>query len=120
MEEKFPEAREWAQLARANAAEPDVHAQAMWRGVSAKLEAQAGRFDDADAMSQQAVELLESTDALNERGAIHLDRAEVLRLRGEERAARDTARLARDLFSHKGNIVAAARAEEALRQRAAV
>jgi len=111
MQGKHDDARVWAQTARDMTSDLDLHAQSLWRSVTAKLEARTGRFDVADALSGEAVTLLEPTDALNDKGNALLDRAEVLRFSGREDAAIASARLARDLFFRKGNAVSAKRAE---------
>jgi DNA-binding SARP family transcriptional activator len=108
---RYVEAQSWAETARENAVDGDLHAQAMWRSISAKFEAQAGQFERAEALSSEALGLLAQTDALNDRGKVLLDRAEVFRLAGRDDAARETARTAAALFREKGNLVLAARAE---------
>ena len=108
---RYVEAQTWADTAVDNSAVGDLHAQALSRSITAKLAAQAGDLERADALSNEAVRLLAETDAFNDRANVLLDRAEVLHLAGSDDAARETARAAASLLRQKGNSVSAARAE---------
>mgnify|MGYP003287545709 CR=1 FL=1 len=108
----FTEAEEWANLARQHATEGDVSAQFSWRGALAKVRAQQGELREAEALAREAVEFSERTDATNQRGYVLLSLAEVLRSAGLTEEAKTCAESAGDLFTHKGNVVSAARANE--------
>jgi DNA-binding SARP family transcriptional activator len=120
LEERYEDARDWAERARTHSAEADLHAQAAWRRVSAKLDARAGRCTRALQLAREAVALFESTDALNDRAGALLDQAHTLRLCGDDRSAHACALHAHDLFVRKGNVVEAAYADDALRQTTSV
>ena len=117
---KYDEAQVWAQTARGHASAGDLHAQAAWRSVTAKLHARRGERTQAETLSVEAVALLDATDALNDRGSTLFDRAEVLLALGDERAAAATVRAARDLWVRKGNVVLAGRATARLAETSVV
>jgi tetratricopeptide (TPR) repeat protein len=109
---EFAEAAHWADLARRNTGEGDVSAEFSWRAALAKVRAQQGAVDEAEALAREAVALTERTDALNQRGYALLSLAEVLRIAGSSEEAWACAGSAADLFTRKGNVVSAARANE--------
>jgi class 3 adenylate cyclase/tetratricopeptide (TPR) repeat protein len=82
----------------------------IWRSARAQALARLGRPDEADALSQEAVERSEPTDGLNLRGDALLAQADVLRACGRDAAATRSAIAAKALYERKGNCVMAARA----------
>jgi tetratricopeptide (TPR) repeat protein len=82
----------------------------MWRGVRAKLLARAGRIEAAEALSREALDLIERTDLLTHQGDALLDLADVLGLAGRTDEAGEAARGALALYERKGNLVSAQRA----------
>jgi DNA-binding SARP family transcriptional activator len=106
------EAEQWASVARRHTKEGDVGAQFSWRAVLAKILGQQGTVDEAELLAREAVALAERTDAINQRGYVLLSLAEVLRIAGRTEEAASCADSAADLFTRKGNVVAAARAKE--------
>jgi DNA-binding SARP family transcriptional activator len=106
------EAEHWANVARQHASESDISAQFLSRAVHAKVLARQGALDDAEAHARGAVALAERTDAVNQQGYVWLSLAEVLRIAGSSEEASTCAASAADLFSRKGNVVWAARANE--------
>jgi DNA-binding SARP family transcriptional activator len=106
------EAEQWAYVARQHTSEGDISAEFSWRAVLAKVRAQQGAVDEAEALAREAVAITERTDAINQRGHVLLSLAEVLQIAGSIEEARMCAESAAHLFGRKGNIVSAARANE--------
>jgi DNA-binding SARP family transcriptional activator len=105
------EASTWARISESNAAEADWSAMAASRSVMAKLRAQEGDSEEAEALALGAVDLIDETDSLNQRAQTLLNLAEVLRTAGRPDDAAAAAAGAIDLYGRKGNIVAAKRAQ---------
>jgi DNA-binding SARP family transcriptional activator/tetratricopeptide (TPR) repeat protein len=108
----FAEAERWADVARRHTSEGDISAQFPWRAVLAKVLAQQGAVDDAEALGREAVVFSERTDAINQRGYVLLSLAEVLKIAGRTEDASKCADSAAALFARKGNVMSAARANE--------
>jgi DNA-binding SARP family transcriptional activator len=113
-QERYDEAEMWAEKSQAHAGYEDLDAQSSWRVVAAKLGARKGEHKEADALSRAAIDIADSTDALNDRAGTQFARAEVLRLAGREEEAAKAATAALRLFEAKGNVIAAARARAAV------
>jgi hypothetical protein len=96
-----------AEIAEAQAAEDNIAAQVVWRGVRAKLERNA---DPA----REAVELANRTDALNLRADALVNLAEALQLADAPEEASAALRGALALYEQKGNVVASSRASSLL------
>ena len=109
-QDRHAEAAELCRVGERITAPEDVAAQALWRGVLARIRAHAGDIDAAEALAREAVRLVESTDLLCDRGDALLDLAEVLRLAGRPFEAEAEARRALELYERKGNVVLAERA----------
>jgi hypothetical protein len=97
-------------MAERAAAAEDTVTQVIRRGVEAKILADAGRCDEAEALAREAVALIEPTDLLSHRGDAMLDLAEVLRICERIDEAHRATRAGLALYELKGNAVAAARA----------
>jgi len=104
---QYDDAGKWTELSRERARPEDLDAQSSWRSVAAKLKARSGMFAEAENLAREAVEIAESTDALNHRGKMFIDLAEVLRCSSRDEAAADAVRKAIALHERKGNVVAA-------------
>jgi class 3 adenylate cyclase/tetratricopeptide (TPR) repeat protein len=76
--------------------------------VRARLLADAGDFDAAEALAREATETADRTEFLDTRGDCHVHRAMVLRAAGSA-GADDEIRTAIALYEQKGNLVAARR-----------
>jgi len=113
---RYDEAAAWLKRTAAHAAPDDVIAQLGRRAAEAKLLAQAGKADRARRLAAQAVELAESTDALNQHARALLDLGEVLRLGDRPEEAAEAARAALRLYTLKRNAVAARRTRALLAQ----
>jgi len=100
------------------AAPNDLSAQVTWRGVCAKLRAEQGLTDEAEALAREAVRLAEPTDFLTIRGDALLDLAAVLRHGGQSSKADESIRSALELYEQKRDVVSAERANSQLAARA--
>ena len=109
------EAGRWARISETHARSDDVSAQFLWRCINAKLMARRGTFEAADALTRQAVALVEGTDALNRHAKVLLDRAEVLR-HGRSGDAVSLVKRALDLYERKGNRIGAASTKRLLEE----
>jgi DNA-binding SARP family transcriptional activator len=110
----YDEAERWTRTAEASTSANDVSAQLSWRAVRAKTRARAGSAGEAESLGRAAVELAEQTDALNHRGRVLLDLAEVLRLDDRVDEASTSVEQALSLFERKENDVSAQRARTLL------
>ncbi len=108
-QERFAEAAEWTQTARRHSASDDLSAQFTWRAVHAKIIASLGELDEAEELAHEALELVDRTDALNQRADVRLDLAQVLSLGGRLDQALQAAEEAVRLYQQKGNTVSARR-----------
>ncbi len=106
------DAEHWAQIARSHSSARDVSAEFSWRYVLAKVLARQGAVDEAETLARAARELVERTDALNQRGNVLLALAEVLRSAGRTDEATAVVDDAIAAFTEKGNVVSAARGSE--------
>jgi Flp pilus assembly protein TadD len=82
--------------------------------VCAKLRADEGLTDEAEALAREAVRLAEPTDFLTIRADALLDLAAVLRRAGQPSDAEESIRSALALYEHKGDVVSAGRARSQL------
>jgi tetratricopeptide (TPR) repeat protein len=120
---RYADADTFAAFSAKVAAADDLATQVMWREVRAKLLAREGRFDEAESLGREAVELSRrSDDPVGQANAL-MDLAEVVRTAGRD--ATDAATEALRLYEHKGNVVSAklsqaflARAANGVRARA--
>ena len=113
-QDRFEEAEHYVRLCRQTAAEDDVEAQALWRQVLARVLAARGEFDVAQRLAVEAVARAELTDALSWHGGLLLNQSHVLKAAGRTAEAAEVARKALGLFTHKGDLVGAERAQKVL------
>jgi len=91
------------------AADDDVDAQALWRGVRARILAARGEVSLAIELASEAVSLRRSTDSPVLQAEAFMDLAEV-QLAGDDPAGCTVAlERALALVAHKGDVVSAAR-----------
>jgi tetratricopeptide (TPR) repeat protein len=112
--QEVDEALRWAEKTRDLAAPEDVQAQAIQRGVQARIRAQQGAVDDAERLAREAVALTAQTDQEILVGDALLDLADVLSRAGRRADAGDAARQALARYENKGHEVFAARARAML------
>ena len=89
------------------AAADDLGTQVLWRGVRAKLSARTGRFDDAERVAREEVELSRRSDSPVGQADALMDLAEVLRTTGRGDDAASAATEALGLYERKGSVVSA-------------
>jgi len=107
---RYDEAERWADEARSYAGEGDLSAAFSWRAALAKVRARGGAFEEAESLAREAVDLVSTTDALNQQGNVYLALGEVLRLAGRREEASAAFAAAVEAFERKGNVVSARRA----------
>jgi ATP/maltotriose-dependent transcriptional regulator MalT len=101
------EALAMSAVAEQATADDDTESQALWRMVRAPILARAGRLDAAEALAQQAVDLVRQTESPMLQAEALADQAEVLRLAGRTEASREAFNAALALCEAKGNRVRA-------------
>jgi class 3 adenylate cyclase/tetratricopeptide (TPR) repeat protein len=104
---RFDEAEAAALRSRDAATRDDYSAQALWRAAYARVLGRRGRLEEADRLTQEAVEYVDRTDELSNQAGIRMGRAEVLWLAGRDDEARDFLQQAIVLLERKGNLVMA-------------
>jgi tetratricopeptide (TPR) repeat protein len=109
---RFDEAEGFAVRSRELASEDDFASQGDWRLVRARVLAERGSFDEALALAEEAVAILDATDYLDTQGVGHEVRGGVLEAAGRGDDARDAYEDALSRFERKGNVVATARIRE--------
>jgi tetratricopeptide (TPR) repeat protein len=112
------EAEDWVSLAIELGASDDIPTQVRWRCVRAKLRARRDDGAEAERLVREAIELAETTDALDEQAWTRVALAQVLGAVGRGAEASGAAAAAIELYQCKGNVVAVERAR-ALREEVA-
>jgi len=111
------EAKRFISLSQSAAAEDDVASQVLWRSARARVLAESGSASEAERLAREAVSLVERTDDINMHADTLVDLALVLAAGGGAGEAVNVLNRAIDLYTAKGNSVAA---ESARQRRAAV
>ncbi len=105
---RLEEAEELTHMVESLAGEDDPDAQALWRGVRARILAERGETDDALALAGEAVVIRARSEAPALRAEALADLAEVQRLARIE-GWRESLAAALDEFDRKGDLTSAAR-----------
>jgi class 3 adenylate cyclase/tetratricopeptide (TPR) repeat protein len=113
---RFDDARVRADECRA-AAGSHALSHVCWRAVHAGIAAREERFEEAEQLAREAVELVDRMDALNVRGDARIRLAEVLHLADRHDEASAVTREALIFYERKGNLVSAERAKALLAER---
>src|SRR5262249_17223999 len=103
-EERYAEASQLIQISQEAAGGEDLPAQILCQGLSARILAGRGRFDEAVALASSAVELAAQTDQVNQHADALLDLARTLATSGRMTEAHAAATQALDLYQRKGNL----------------
>jgi DNA-binding SARP family transcriptional activator/class 3 adenylate cyclase len=109
------EAAAFCRVSEEAAADDDLAAQVGWRAVRAKLLADEGHGDEAEALATEAVRLAEPTDFLVLHADALLDLAAVLRHDRRWDEVDAAVRAGLELYLRKGDAVSAGRARSQLR-----
>ena len=112
-QDRDAEALAMTQESEAIAAADDVATQYLWRTVRAKLLARAGAYSEAEALSNEAIAIIEAAQDPDSQGYAYLDLSDVLRFAGRSADAVAAAETAIERFETKGNLASAARARAA-------
>ena len=107
---RLAESEHWTAVSARTAATDDLDVQADWRCVQAKLLARRGRFDEAEAMGREALEIVDRTGESDHKGDAYLDFAEICRLAGKTADEEEALRQAIAWYDAKGNLVMAGKA----------
>jgi class 3 adenylate cyclase/tetratricopeptide (TPR) repeat protein len=107
---RFAEAAEVAEIAASSAIAVE---RALGLGVLARVRAHQGAAT-AEELIREAVEIVERTDFLFDRGTVQLDLGEVMELLGRGVEARAARERALEMFEQKGDLVSAARTRSLL------
>lgn len=97
----------YRRIAERTAAADDLHAQATWRGVGARILARRGQFDAGAALAREAVQFAKRTDFITTQADALFDLGAVLDGAGRKVDAEAAVREALELYVEKGNIVSA-------------
>jgi class 3 adenylate cyclase len=117
---RYEEAEGWTRVAQDSAGEDDLDAALCWTPVRAKILARQSRIEEAERLSNENLELVSHTDALNRHADSLLALAEILRIADRDDEAAEVTRSAVRFYEMKGNIVSAGRARSLLDDRALV
>ena len=104
---RYEDADTLAAFSATVAAVDDLGTQLLWRGVRAKLTAREGRFEEAERIGREAVELSRRSDGPVGQADALMDLAGVLRTGGRGDDAASAATEALGLYEGKGNVVSA-------------
>ena len=113
-QDRYDEAELFAATSREIAAMDDVLSQVLWRSVLAKVHARRGRYEEAEKLAREAVDLMSRSDSLNTQGNTYMDLGAVLRISGREAEAAEAYAIALRLYELKGNVPSAAGARSFL------
>ncbi|HUK93948.1 MAG TPA: adenylate/guanylate cyclase domain-containing protein [Gaiellaceae bacterium] len=102
---EYDEAERFSRASEAAAARDDMISHVLWRSTRAKVEAERGNCEEAEALAREAVGIAEATDLLNTQGDALSDLAEVLSLAGRRDEAVKAFTDAAARFEKKGNRV---------------
>jgi tetratricopeptide (TPR) repeat protein len=100
---RYEDAERLSETAEDLAAEDDIASQGLWRSARSKVLARRGEHERALALGEEAVKLLEQTDAAMIRTEILTDFAEALRLTGRSAEAEAALELADKILAAKIN-----------------
>jgi tetratricopeptide (TPR) repeat protein len=110
MTDRLEEADSFARIARDVAAEDDLASQAAGRSANALVLSGRGRFEEAEALSREAIGMYAEAENPNSHGDLWMDLARILRSAGKPAEASAAAREALGHYERKGNVAVVARA----------
>ncbi|HEX2240397.1 MAG TPA: adenylate/guanylate cyclase domain-containing protein [Actinomycetota bacterium] len=110
---RYEEAYPWTERGEREAADEDVHAQAYWRLMRARVLASRGDFDEAERLAREGLEILGDTFLIFQPDA-WMTFAEILDQAGKASEAQEALERALHTAQLKGNILLGRRAQEKL------
>ena len=113
---EFEEADRFSRAGETAASPDDVLSQVLWRTARAKIQAEGGDAERAEALAREAVRLAEATELMNTQGDALLDLASVLARSSRREDALVAAEEAARRFEQKGNRPSLARARAMARE----
>jgi predicted ATPase len=113
---EFEEAERFSRAGETAASPDDVLSQVLWRTARAKIRAESGDAERAEALAREAVRLAEATELVNTQGDVLLDLASVLAQDSRREDALAAAEEAARRFEQKGNRPSLARARALARE----
>ncbi len=113
---EFEEADRFSRAGETAASPDDVLSQVLWRTARAKIQAEGGDAERAEALAREAVRLAEATELMNTQGDALLDLASVLARSSRREDALVAAEEAARRFEQKGNRPSLARARALARE----
>jgi predicted ATPase/class 3 adenylate cyclase len=113
---EYDEGARFSRASEEAAAPDDVFSQMLWRSSRAKILAQRGDLERAEALAREAVRLGAPTDLVNTQADALFDLAEVLALAGRREEAVTVLDEAGRLYEQKGNLPSLQRARESARE----
>ena len=112
----YDEAERLAERGRELGDERDVWTQALWRQVRALVFASRGDRALAERLAREAVEIIDSSDMLNQQGDALCDLAEVLAAAGRTDEAFEALEQARERYERKKNLAMVAQVRPRLEE----
>ena len=94
----------------------DASTQMLWRQVQALVHAHRGEDAEAERLAREALEIAESTDALNYQGDAFSDLAEVLAAAGRTDEAAEALERALERYQRKKNLAMVAQVKPKLEE----
>jgi DNA-binding SARP family transcriptional activator len=116
--DRYDEAIRLIAVSREAAADEDLSAQTIGRGLHARILADQGRYREAEELARSAAALAAQTDLLSEHADILLELSHVLAAAGQVSEAHSAATQALDLYQRKGNLPGARESRRYLTQSA--
>ena len=113
---RYQEAEPLALLGREIGDVNDYEAQALWRGVLARVYANRGDVAAAAELAGEAIEIVDGTDSLNSQAEARIDLAEVLVAAGRTDEAAVALEQALDRFGRKKNLAMVAQVKPKLEE----
>jgi DNA-binding SARP family transcriptional activator/tetratricopeptide (TPR) repeat protein len=101
---RYDEAMQLIAVSREAAADEDLSAQAIGRGLYARILADRGRYREAEELARSAAAISAQTDLLSEHADTLLELSHVLAAAGQVSEAHSTANRALELYQRKGNL----------------
>jgi tetratricopeptide (TPR) repeat protein len=92
----------------------DLVTQYKWRALRAKLLAREGRFEEAERLAREGIEVVGRTDYINDAGETYRTLGEVLELAARPEEAKQAYAESARFFEQKGNVVRAGHVRERL------